>query len=69
MNPELRHPANAAGAALAIIGGVMMLALLFSVPDTIPITGIILWAIGIGLLVIHAAALKRTHHKEKKLID
>lgn len=51
MNPKLKDPITAAGAALAIIGGVMMLALLFSVPDAIPITGIILWAIGIGILI------------------
>ena len=51
MNPKLKDPITAAGAALAIIGGVMMLALLFSVPDAIPITGIILWVIVIGILI------------------
>lgn len=55
MNPELKDPINAAGAALAIIGGVMMFCLLVNdqTPDAIPVIGFILWAIGITILIIH----------------
>ena len=59
MNPKLKDPITAAGAALAIIGGVMMLALLFSVPDAIPITGIILWVIVIGILITRSTKNNR----------
>ena len=54
MNQELKDPINTAGAALAAIGGIMILCLLFSVPDWIPITGIILWAAGVLILAIHS---------------
>ena len=69
MNSKLKDPISAAGASFAIIGGVMMFALLFNVPDAISITGVILWALGIGILVIHTAVLKKIKKKKKKQID
>ena len=56
MNPELKDPINAAGAALAIIGGVLMFCLLVfdHTPTVIPIMGFILWGIGVLILAIHS---------------
>lgn len=59
MNPELKDPVNAAGAALAIIGGCMMFFLLVDhTPPLIPIIGFVLWAIGILILAIHTREKK-----------
>ena len=56
MNPELKDPINAAGAALAIIGGVLMFCVLVldHVPPWVTITGFILWGIGVLILAIHS---------------
>ena len=56
MNPELKDPINAAGTAIAIIGGILMFCLLLfdKGSDAIPIIGFILWAIGVLILAIHS---------------
>ena len=54
MNPDLKDPVNAVGTMLAIVGGIGMMGLLFSVPDWIQISGIILWVAGIILLITHS---------------
>lgn len=52
MNQHLKEPTNIIGTVLTIIGGVMMFGILFDVPDWIPITGIVLWAVGILVLLL-----------------
>jgi hypothetical protein len=58
MNPELRDPVNAIGATLSVIGGVLMFTILFEYPERLMYTGLVLWAIGICILVIHSAHKK-----------
>ena len=55
LNPELRDPVNAIGTALCIIGAVLIFSVLINdqVPDLLPIIGILLWAVGIGILFRH----------------
>ena len=58
MNPYLKDPVNTIGTVLAIIGGICMLGILFSFPDWIAVSGIVLWVIGIILLIIRSAGKK-----------
>ena len=58
MNPNLKDPVNAVGTILAIVGGIGMMCILFSVPDWIPISGIILWVAGIILLITRSTVKK-----------
>lgn len=53
MNPELKNPWKAAGTALAIIGGIMMLSMiLYNVKTWITLLGFILWLAGIVILIV-----------------
>lgn len=56
MNPKLKDPVNIIGVLLTGIGGVMMFMLIVKpmTPEWIPITGFILWAVGIAVLAIHS---------------
>ena len=59
MNTKLKTPANAIVAALAVIGGIMMLSFLVcSGPDRIPVVGFILWTVGIAVLAIYTGRKK-----------